>query len=178
MTDPKTLHRGRFLELVDNDGWEYVRRTNAKLTVAILAETVDHQLIFVEQFRPPVSETVIELPAGLVGDERDAAEESAQKAAERELEEETGYRSADMQTMGTVCSSAGLTDEVTVLIYARSCQRVGPGGGVGNESIQIHEIPRNDAAKWLTECVKSGKLQDGKVLTALALAESIDRDQA
>ncbi|ODN84249.1 hypothetical protein, variant 2 [Cryptococcus amylolentus CBS 6039] len=42
--------------------------------------------IFIEQYRPPVASTVIELPAGLIDEGEDAA-----TSALRELHEETGY---------------------------------------------------------------------------------------
>ncbi|WVQ85278.1 hypothetical protein IAT38_007443 [Cryptococcus sp. DSM 104549] len=44
--------------------------------------------VIIEQYRPPVSATVIELPAGLIDEGEDAA-----TAALRELHEETGYGS-------------------------------------------------------------------------------------
>lgn len=168
-TQPETVYQGRFLGMQTLGRWEYVVRTNSSTTVAILAITEDESVLFVEQFRPPVGQTVIELPAGLVGDDGDP-DELAQIAAGRELEEETGYASEQLESLGTFCSSAGLTNEVTTLFLARACRQVGAGGGIGNESIRIHKIPQKEAASWLQKHVESGKLMDGKVWTALALA--------
>ncbi|MCG6155367.1 NUDIX hydrolase [Rubinisphaera margarita] len=171
MTEEQSLHRGRFLELVSQNGWEFVRRANCTTTVAILAVTENDELLFVEQFRPPIGAEVLELPAGLVGDDPGQGTEEVAIAANRELEEETGFTARSLHTLGTFCSSAGLTDETTTICLAVGCRQTGPGGGIGGESIRIHKIPRNEAASWLAERVKSGQLLDGKVWTAFALAE-------
>ncbi len=170
MPKTKTLYAGRFLELVAEGKWEYVRRNNSSTTIAILALTVDDEVLFVEQMRLPVGGMVIELPAGLVGDDGDASELPS-VAAIRELEEETGYTTDKIMELGTFCSSAGLTNEQTIIYLATDSHQVGTGGGVAGESIQIHKIPKKNAASWLLDRVKSGELMDGKVWTALALAQ-------
>ena len=81
--------------------------------------------------------------------------------------EETGYESNDWLSAGRFSSSAGLTDETTFLFIARQCYQTGPGGGVGRESLRIHEIPRVEAASWLQARVKSGQLMDAKIWAAL-----------
>ena len=86
----KTLGIGRFLHLVEVDKWEYVDRVIASGVVAVAAVTDDARLILVEQFRPPVGRPVIELPAGLCGDDPGAAGELLAEAGCRELLEETG----------------------------------------------------------------------------------------
>ena len=51
-------------------------------------------MLLVEQHRPPVNQTVLELPAGLVGDLSNQPLENLEQAAKRELLEETGYHAA------------------------------------------------------------------------------------
>src|SRR5687768_8463814 len=66
----QVLGNGRFLELVrDEHGWEYARRVNATGVVVIAASTDKNEVILIEQYRPPVGARVVELPAGLVGDD-------------------------------------------------------------------------------------------------------------
>lgn len=67
------------------------------LAVAILSvirrpSTEPHTLL-VTQFRPPVGQCVVELPAGLIdkGDLEGDVDEGVKRAALRELSEETGY---------------------------------------------------------------------------------------
>jgi ADP-ribose pyrophosphatase len=57
--------------------------------VAVLAVTPDAEVVVVEQYRPAVDATTLELPAGLLSDAEDPAE-----CALRELHEETGWRAA------------------------------------------------------------------------------------
>lgn len=77
--------------------WESADRRTRKGDVdAIAICTIIHRpssephLLLVSQFRPPVNQSVIEMPAGLV-DEGEEGDEGAKRAALRELEEETGY---------------------------------------------------------------------------------------
>ena len=63
------LYEGNFLELRESQNWEFVQRVNAINVVVIMALTPDGNLLLVNQYRPPVEGRVIELPAGLVGDD-------------------------------------------------------------------------------------------------------------
>ncbi|MBC8134042.1 MAG: DNA mismatch repair protein MutT, partial [Deltaproteobacteria bacterium] len=80
----RVLARGRYLEMVDEDGWEYVRRHSATGVVVIVATTEEKRLVLVEQSRTAVHRRTIELPAGLVGDVPEHSTESLEQAAVRE----------------------------------------------------------------------------------------------
>ena len=82
---PSTIASGRFLRFVQRDGWEFVTRSNASGVVAIIALTDDDELILIEQHRPPLGRTVIEIPAGLVGDDAEKTGEADLEAARREF---------------------------------------------------------------------------------------------
>src|SRR5262245_4821956 len=94
--DPQILGAGRFLRLVDEGGWEYVTRPGVSGVVVLVAVTPAGKLLLVEQRRVPVHGRVIELPAGLVGDDGDRRDEPLATAAHRELIEETGYEASEM----------------------------------------------------------------------------------
>jgi ADP-ribose pyrophosphatase len=160
-----TLHAGRFLELVDDRGWEYVRRRNASAVVGIVATTPAGELLLVEQHRIPVGGPVIELPAGLVGDEE--AREEIAAAAARELAEETGWEPSACAVLSHGPSSAGLTNEINTLVRATGLRRVGPGGGVAGEAITVHAVPPADVPAWLARRARAGALVDHKVYAAL-----------
>ena len=106
--------------------------------VAIIAVTDDGKLLLVEQDRPPVGRRVIELPAGLAGDENGAEHEDLATAARRELREETGYDAAEMVRVAAGPPSAGMTDEVITLFRARGLRKVDDAGGVGSEQITLN----------------------------------------
>ncbi len=161
-----SLARGRYLELLCEDGWEYARRVNARTTVGVVALTPADELLLVEQQRRPVAARVIELPAGLVGDEGDADEDLCAAAA-RELLEETGWRPARCRPLMVGPSSAGLTDECCHLILACDLVQEGTGGGVGSERITVHAIARSDLPQWLDAQRATGHLIDFKIYAAL-----------
>jgi len=163
MTD--ILHAGRFLELVADGRWEYVRRRNASAVVGIIAVTPAGELLLVEQRRIPVEGPVIELPAGLVGDEQ--ADEDLLTAAGRELEEETGWLPGRCRVLTRGPSSAGLTSEVSTLVLAADLRRTGPGGGVPGEGITVHAVALASVPAWLAERAAQGVLIDHKIHAAL-----------
>ncbi len=168
----RVLKTGKFIRLVARGGWEFVERTNAGGVVGIVATTKENGLILVEQHREPVGGRVIELPAGLVGDDGDAAESSA-KAGKRELEEEAGYRAGRCSTLvkdGVV--SAGLTSETVDLVRAKNVRRVAEGGGVAGEEIEVHVVPMADAAAFLKRKQRAGRRVDFKVYAGLWFCQS------
>lgn len=166
MKNTTTLYKGRYLSLLDVNGWEFASRSNATGVVVIVAVTDKDELVLVEQFRIPVNASVIELPAGLVGDQDDD-KESAEVAAQRELLEETGYRAGRINTLMSCPSSAGMSDEIITFILARDLEKVGPGGGDRSEDITVHLVPRAEVSAWVAARQAEGKPADPKIFSAL-----------
>jgi ADP-ribose pyrophosphatase len=163
------LAEGRFLRLVRNSsGWEWVERTNAKGVVVVAAVTDAGEVLFVEQFRPPVGRIVVEFPAGLVGDEADP-DESGSVAALRELVEETGFSAKSIEFALEGPSSAGMSRETLTMYIARGLTRIGAGGGVSGEDITAHLVPLASAHDWLAGRVAGGAYVDPKVYAGLYL---------
>ena len=162
-----TLAQGRFLRLVRAGHWEYADRINATGAAVVVAVTEDSKLLLVEQYRIPCGKQVIELPAGIVGDEPDRATEALAEAARRELLEETGYEAGAMELIMTGPSSAGLTSELVSIFIAKQLRRVGKGGGEGNEKITVHEVPLDQIDQWLNEQMGQDRLVDPKVFAGL-----------
>ena len=170
LTDAKIIARGKFLELCSRQGWEFVHRPNVTGIVAIVAITDDRKLVLVEQYRKPVAQNVIEIPAGLAGDLEDAENESFETAAQRELAEETGYTALKMEFLTKGPPSAGASTEVITFFRARGLKREGKGGGDENEHITVHLAPLDGIEAWLKAREKHGCLVDPKVYTALYFA--------
>jgi len=143
--------QGKHVHIKQCGKWEFVSRNTQRPAVGIVAIHDDGRVVLVEQYRPPVGASLIELPAGLAGDVVGAEDEALLLAAQRELEEETGYTAAHWQTLVSGYSSPGLTDESICLFMARGLSKTGVGGGVEGESIQLHEIPIDDVLRWLAE---------------------------
>lgn len=162
---PTVLYGGHYLQLVECDGWEFVSR-NHRVAV-VVAVTPDDELLLVEQFRVPVGRRTIELPAGLVGDEAGLEDEPLLDAARRELEEETGWLAASVEPIMDCPTSAGMTDEMVVFVRAGGLERVGSGGGAGNEDITVHAVARAGIDEWLRSRHARGLAIDPKIYTAL-----------
>lgn len=166
-SEPRVLAETKYLQLIQHEHWTYARRPNSIEAVGVLAVTDDQHIIFVEQYRIPVSGCVIELPAGLVGDDPTHDAETLEDAARRELLEETGYEAGRLELIVDGVSSAGLSDESVHLMRACDLTRRHAGGGVENESITVHKVPLCEAAGWLSKQRQSGKQIDFKVYAGL-----------
>lgn len=163
----ETLYEGRFLRLIDSNGWEYVDRIGTTGVVMIAAVTDSRHLILVEQFRPPIGRRVIEMPAGLAGDLPESADELLTEAARRELLEETGYQAGRLLRLTEGPPSAGLGTEVVTFFLAEDLSRVGPGGGDASEDIVVHEVPLDEVHDWLEAQTRRGAVVDPKTYAGL-----------
>jgi ADP-ribose pyrophosphatase len=144
----QTLYEGQWLRLVRIGHWESCERTHAQgMAVIVIAVTPDDDVLFVEQFRVPLGARTIEMPAGLVGDDR--AEDTLADAARRELIEETGWAAGRVDVLLTGPTSSGMSNERIAFVRARDLVRVGDGGGVDDENIIVHAVPRAEAPAWL-----------------------------
>jgi len=166
MQDISELYRGRYLGLVERQHWEYTTRVNASAVTVLIPLTDKDELLLVEQFRVPVNSVVTELPAGLVGDLEDPGEPLLE-AAQRELEEETGYVSGQLDILLTCPSSAGLSDEQVTFVMARQLRQTGSGGGDESEDISVHKIPLAEVDQWLAGRLALGHQVDPKIYSAL-----------
>ena len=172
--EPECLYEGRFLRLVKQGAWEYVERVNVTGVAVLVPLTSEGEIVLVEQYRIPVGAPMVELPAGLVGDEEGLRDEQILDAANRELEEETGYRARRLQVLATAPSSGGMTSEVVTFVLATDLSKVGPGGGVAGEDITVHVVPRRGLLDWLRSKQDQGCLVDPKIYAGLHLLNSPD----
>ena len=157
------MWEGRFITAKREGKWEYVSRSRGIRAAVILAIDEDHVLL-VEQYRVPLGKNCIELPAGLVGDHDDNADEDATIAAIRELEEETGYRAKTMENCGEYFSSPGMVSESFSLFKAHGLTKVGEGGGVDSENITVHRVALTDMASFIQQKRLEGLAIDVKLL--------------
>ena len=165
----ETMCEGRYLRLVKRAGWEYAERTNAGHAVIVIAMTPERKLLFVEQYRVPMDARTIEMPAGLVGDTD--ADDTLEAAARRELLEETGWHADDVQVLMVGPTSSGLSSELIAFVRARGLTRVHAGGGDESEDITVHEIPVDDAPRWLASKMAEGFSMDPKLWAGLYLLD-------
>src|SRR5215510_15582312 len=129
----KTLFEGAKVIVLERDGWEFVERKKGKSAAVVVARTDDGKFVLVGQYRRPVDAQVIDFAAGLIGDESDDDDEAT---ARKELEEETGYRCANLQRLTTAPTSPGITSETVTFFLATGLQRAGEA----EDGITVYEI--------------------------------------
>ena len=166
----ETVYEGNYLRMKVRGHWEYAERTHASgMAAIIVAVTPDDNILFVEQFRVPLQQRTIEMPAGLVGDID--ADESIELSAARELEEETGWRPAHCKVLMIGPTSSGMSTERIAFVRATDLTKIHAGGGDATEDITVHEVPRGDAPRWLAQKMAEGYEMDPKLWAGLWMIE-------
>jgi ADP-ribose pyrophosphatase len=169
-TQRRVIGEGKYVRLVAKGRWEWAERTNTSGAVVIAAVTSDGQLVLIEEYRRPLDARVVELPAGLVGDEPGKGGEDLIEAAKRELLEETGCISNRWRHLLDGPSSPGLTSESYTLFLALDAEKIGAGGGDESEDIHVRLVPLDQVETWLDQRRREGLLVDPKVYAALFFA--------
>ena len=166
----KIAWSGKYIEVIVDGRWEYVKRARGISAAVILALTDDDEVVLIEQHRVPLGRNCIELPAGLVGDE--TAGEDPAASAERELEEETGFAATQWEALGEFASSPGMVGETFRLFRATGLRRVGAGGGVSHEDIVTHVVKLDAVPAFLAAKRAEGCAVDVKLLAVLPYARA------
>lgn len=162
----RTVWEGKYLRVKVCGTWEYAERPNSPAGIVIIAVTPEGKLLLTEQYRVPMGKRVIELPAGLSGDDEYRGEEYVE-AARRELLEETGYEAERWVQLAGGPPSAGLSNEQVVFFRGSNLRKTGTGGGHGAERIVVYEVSLNEVERWLIKREKEGVSVDPKIYAGL-----------
>ncbi|MEG3148889.1 NUDIX hydrolase [Sphingomonas sp. ZT3P38] len=166
MNEPaETVWEGKYIVAKKQGTWEYVARARG-IQAAVILAVDEGAVLLVEQYRVPLGQRSLELPAGLVGDEEDG--ESAETSAARELEEETGYRPAQVETIGYFYSSPGMVSEGFTLVRATGLTKVSDGGGNSDEDITVHRVPLSGIVDFVAAKRAEGVAIDVRMLLLLS----------
>lgn len=157
-------YTGKYLQFINHDGWEYVKRIGCRSAVVIIPETKDNCVILIEQARKPFFLSVIEFPAGLVGDKDE--DEKVSEAAYRELREETGYIPVDSQMdyFGCFSTSPGLTNELVQIVRLKVKK---DKTAIPEEGIIVHKVPKINLVPWLKSKSITNEISDKVMMYAL-----------
>lgn len=130
--------------------------------VAIVA-VHDNHIIMVRQYRAPVNQYMLEIPAGRL----DVPGEDLATAARRELVEEIGFDCEAPELLGSFWNSAGFCDELTHVYLAQNLIATDRASdGVEEEFMEILRYPVATAASMTT----NGTITDAKSLLGLMWA--------
>jgi len=137
---------------------EYVLHPGAVVVVPILP---NGNVILEKQFRYPLHQVFIELPAGKI----DAGEDIL-VTGQRELLEETGYSASDWVKLGHQHPCISYSNEVIHMFLARGLS-AGKHQRDDDESLEVFEASFSDCLGM----IQSGEITDGKTIVALFFAE-------
>lgn len=142
---------------------EWIKHPGASAIIPLLP---DNQIILVRQYRYPVAQVTLEIPAGKL----DKPDEDPIECAHRELSEETGYSAGKLWKLTTIATTVGFTNEV-IHIYAAADLHSGRQHTDDDEFINVVKMPLADAVKL----VESGKIIDSKsIIAILMLARQVE----
>ncbi|NWU97809.1 NUDT5 pyrophosphatase, partial [Upupa epops] len=163
--------------------WETVKRTGNKkgvsadgvAVIAVLQRTLHYDcIVLVKQFRPPVNGYCLEFPAGLMEEN-----ETAEIAALRELEEETGYKGEVVECTPALCLDPGLSNSTThivsIIINGDTAENTRPKQKL--EFVEVISLPKNDLLQRIEELAAQEQIMvDARVYTyALALKHATEK---
>jgi len=141
---------------------EWIKHPGASSVIPLLP---DNQIILVKQFRYPVGQVTLEVPAGKL----DAEGEDPLVCAERELSEETGYTAGKIWKLTTIATTVGFSNEM-IHLYAATDLKPGKQHPDDDEFINTVKVPLTAAM----QLVESGKIIDAKsIISILLLAKQI-----
>ena len=167
--DSEYVYRGKVINVLrDNVEISTGRKSVREVVehsggVVIVAQKSDDTILMVKQFRYPIKQTVLELPAGKL----EKGEEPF-PAAKRELEEETGYSADEWQSLGYINTTPGFCNEKLYLYLAKNLKFVGEHPDEG-EIIQCFEYNINE----IFEKIKNGEINGAKTICGLMRAFKI-----
>ena len=118
-------------------------------------------IILEKQFRYPLHQVFIELPAGKI----DAGEDIL-VTGQRELLEETGYSAREWIKLGHQHPCIGYSNEVIYMYLARGLT-AGAHRRDDDEHLEVFEAPLADCLAM----IQHGEITDGKTIVALLFAE-------
>ena len=126
--------------------------------VNILALTSSDEVVFIEQFRHGIEETILEIPGGMIdGDEKH------ESAARRELLEETGYSSENWVYLGKSFPNPAIQNNTIFHYLALNCEKTRETEFDEHESVVTTLLPLAGCG----QLVADGKITHSLVVTAL-----------
>ncbi|WP_040629725.1 NUDIX hydrolase [Fortiea contorta] len=136
----------------------------------ILPITAQKEIVFVRQYRHAIGDFFIELPAGSF----DPAQESAESAAIRELQEETGYIAHQIQKIATLYDKPSKDTNQIHLFLAENVMQTGQQNFDITEEIEVILIPVESVFEKITQ----GEISVAGTIAALFLGLKFIHDSS
>lgn len=135
--------------------WDFIKHKGAAAVVPVLD---NGKILMVQQYRNALDQDTLEVPAGGLNNEA----EPTKIAAGRELEEETGYRSDDLEFLISIYTTVAFCNEKIDIYVARNLVK-------SHQHLDEDEFINVEAydVKELIQMIYSGKIQDSKTICAI-----------
>lgn len=162
----RTVFKGKILTVF----FDKVELPNGKIStrekvghpgaVAVVPLTEKNEIILVKQYRYPVEEILIEIPAGKL----DKGEPS-QECAKRELYEEAGVVGGELTLLATIYTTPGFCNEKMDIFLSRGFKEV-KNNPDHDEFLHIIRIKLNECIRM----IRDGTITDAKTIIGIMLA--------
>ena len=140
---------------------EIARHVGASAVVPVDGEG---NVWLVKQFRAPIDQILLEVPAGKL----DFKGEDRLLAAKRELQEETGLTAGTWTHLTDIVTTPGFSDELISLYLARNLS-AGESHPDEDEFLNVVKVPLAE----LVAMIARGEVTDAKTICAVLLAEKV-----
>jgi len=129
--------------------------------IAVVPVLPDGRIVMVRQFRHPVGQILLEIPAGKL-----APGEDPNECARRELEEETGYLAGKIERKASIFTAPGFTDEVIHIYLASELQKTAVNPDE-DEFLDIIAYERQE----IQQMIQLGVICDAKTIAGFYLLQ-------
>ena len=126
--------------------------------VAMLPFLDDGRLLLIKQYRHPVGEVLLEIPAGTLHKNEDPKD-----CARRELIEETGYEAGKIKELIRCFLAPGYSSEKIHLFYASELRKVGDSPDI-DEMIELCPTPIDR----VQDMIINGEITDAKTISGIS----------
>jgi len=126
-------------------------------SVVLLPIDEEKKILFVKQYRWPIDRILIELPAGRLD-----MQEEPLMCAQRELQEETGFRAEKLTPIGHLFTTPGYCTEQLYLFLAEKLTPA-PLPGDDGEVIELVRFTFDEVKKMIA----SGEIEDAKTVATM-----------
>ena len=135
--------------------WDFIKHKGA---AAVVPVTDEGKILMVRQYRNALERYTLEIPEGAL----DTADEPGITCASRELEEETGYRSENLEWLINLRTTVAFCNE-KIEIYVAQDLKPTHQHLDEDEFIDVYAYSVDE----LCEMIYSGKIEDGKTIAAI-----------
>ncbi|HIK40890.1 MULTISPECIES: NUDIX hydrolase [unclassified Thermoleptolyngbya] len=141
--------------------WECVRHPGGAVAVPMTAEG---KLVLVRQYRFAASRRLLEFPAGTIEKDEDPL-----TTAQREIQEETGYKASQWHKLGQFFLAPGYSDEIIYTYLATELEKLDtPPGLDEDEDLETLLLTPQE----LEQAILDGEAVDSKSISSLLLLRS------